>query len=73
MIKRASVQRKKHNAIQVQQSLVVAVPQTAIGWQLQFLIGTTLLVLCQVLMNIGNFTWLVNRPLKMASSDDKHH
>lgn len=67
------VQQAKNNVIQAHESLMVAMPQTSLGWQLQFLIGITLLLLGLVLVKVGNFTWLANRRLKMVSRREKNN
>lgn len=67
------VQKAKNNVIQAHESLMVAMPQTSLGWQLQFLIGITLLLLGLVLVKVGNFTWLANRRLKMVSRREKNN
>jgi Ca-activated chloride channel family protein len=43
-----SVQKPQSNSIQAHESLMIAMPQTAIGWQLQLLIGLTLLLLAKI-------------------------
>jgi len=48
------------NTIQAHESLMVAMPQTSIGWLLQFLIGIALLLMTQ----ISQFSHLSNRYLK---------
>jgi len=40
--------KSKSNVIQSHESLMVAMPQTAIGWQLQLLIGLALLLLAKI-------------------------
>ncbi len=45
---RAKAARAKSSAIQASQSLMVAMPQTAIGWQLQLILGISLLLLAKV-------------------------
>lgn len=67
------VQKAKNNVIQAHESLMVAMPQTSLGWQLQFLIGITLLLLGLVLVKVGNFTWLANRRLKMVNRREKNN
>ena len=59
----------KNNAIQSHESLLVAAPQTAIGWQLQFLIGLLLLLL----VKICDFYWLFNRDIKKVICRERHH
>jgi len=66
-------QKAKNNVIQAHESLMVAMPQTSLGWQLQFLIGITLLLLGLVLVKVGNFTWLANRRLKIVSRREKNN
>ncbi|NQY87891.1 MAG: marine proteobacterial sortase target protein [Colwellia sp.] len=65
---KSASQKHKSNFIQTHQSLLVAMPQTAIGWQLQFLIGLALLVLALVFAKTSDFTGLVNRRLKRLSA-----
>ncbi len=47
--KRADNAKAKNSAMQTHQSLLVAMPQTSIGWQLQFIIGIALLLLVKVI------------------------
>jgi len=51
------------NLLQSQQNLMVAMPKTAIGWQLQFFIGIALLLL----LKINNFSWLMQVKTKANS------
>ena len=44
----SGAQKSKNNAIQAHESLMVAMPKTAIGWQLQLLIGLALLLLAKI-------------------------
>jgi Ca-activated chloride channel family protein len=46
------------------ESLMVAMPQTSMGWQLQFLIGIALLLLGLTLVKVSDSTSLAKRPLK---------
>jgi len=48
------VNRAKSQIYQAHESLMVAMPQTSIGWQLQFLLGLSILIL----VRISDVTWL---------------
>ncbi|PHR85059.1 MAG: marine proteobacterial sortase target protein [Colwellia sp.] len=62
----------KNNTMQAHKSLLVAMPQTSLDWQLQFLAGIALMLLSLVLMKVSDLTclhntWLANRYLKRVS------
>jgi Ca-activated chloride channel family protein len=67
------LKKAQQKAIQAHESLMVAMPQTAIGWQLQFIIGLTLLFLGLVFIKICDITWLANSSSKQVSSCEKLH
>jgi Ca-activated chloride channel family protein len=46
--RKSAVSKDNGKIIQAHESLLVAMPQTAIGWQLQFLIGLALLLLVKI-------------------------
>jgi len=74
--KLSPIQKAKHhiaNLSQAQESLMVAMPQTAIGWQLEFFIGLTFLLLAGVWVKFNDLTWLANRSLTRVSIREKHH
>lgn len=52
---------KNNKAIQAHESLMVAMPQTALGWQLQFLVGIALLLFA----NLSRIAELGNKRLKL--------
>ena len=64
-----AVRKPQSSAIQAHESLMVAMPQTALSWQLQLLIGIALLLLAKV----GDFAQLANSGLKKMSRHEKHH
>ena len=64
-----AVRNPQSSAIQAHESLMVAMPQTALSWQLQLLIGIALLLLAKV----GDFAQLANSGLKKMSRHEKHH
>ena len=66
-------QKAKGNVLQAHESLMVAMPQTSLGWQLQLMIGITLLLLGLAVAKISDFTCLLNTSLKMVSRREKHH
>lgn len=73
---KARIQKAQHKAIQAHESLMVAMPQTAIGWQLQFMIGIALLLLWLVLSKVKFFTLpntKTNKRLEMVSHCEKPH
>lgn len=72
LVRQLRAQNNKRKVIQAPESLMVAMPQTSIGWQLQFLIGITLLFSSLVLIKISDITWLVKHKCKMMSRREKH-
>jgi len=60
-------QKDQNKVIQAHESLMVAMPKTAIGWQLQFIVGLSLILLGLVFVKLSEFTWLVKSSLKMVS------
>ena len=79
----SSVKKSKNNAIPAHESLLVAMPQTALDWQLQFLVGIALMLLSLVLMKVSNLawlnnimlanTWMANTCFKLVSRNEKPH
>ena len=63
----------KVNATQAHETLLVSMPQTSIGWQLQFLIGLILLLLSLVLMKINRVYSIVNKRFKMVFYCENQH
>jgi Ca-activated chloride channel family protein len=63
------VRKAKTKIFQAHESLMVAMPQTAIGWQLQFLFGISLLILARMV----NFTWFVDMHFKRVNQREKDH
>jgi Ca-activated chloride channel family protein len=66
-------QKDKSKFVQSHESLLVAIPQTSIGWQLQFMIGIILVLLSLCLVRMANFIGLVNIKLNRVSCDEKPH
>ncbi len=64
---KSRIQKDQSKVIQAHESLMVAMPKTAIGWQLQFMIGLAIILLGLVFVKLSEFTWLVNSYLKMVS------
>ena len=62
----SSVKKSKNNAVKAHESLLVAMPQTALDWQLQFLLGIALMLLSLVSMKIRNLAWFTSARLKSA-------
>ena len=58
------VNQAKSKVYQAHESLMVAMPQTSIGWKLQFLLGLSILIL----VRMSDFIWLVNFRLKSRKS-----
>jgi len=63
-LKKLSTSKLKSKVIQAHESLMVAMPQTSIGWQLQLLIGIGLLLLRLILMKVSDLTRLLNKTTK---------
>ena len=70
---KASSLMAKVNATQAHETLLVSMPQTSIGWQLQFLIGLILLLLSLVLMKINRVYSIVNKRFKMVFYCENQH
>jgi len=70
---KSTLQKAKHRIVQAHENLMVALPQTALGWQLQLMIGITLLLLSLMIKGAINFTWLANRRNKKAGRREKPH
>jgi Ca-activated chloride channel family protein len=66
-------QKDKSKFVQSHESLLVAIPQTSIGWQLQFMIGAILVLLSLCLVKMANFIRLVNIQLNRISCNEKSH
>jgi Ca-activated chloride channel family protein len=71
--KKSSANKAKSRAIQAHESLLVAMPQTSLGWQLQFLVGLALMLLSLVLVQVNNFSWLANSILNKVFRREKPH
>lgn len=74
----SSAKKFQNSAAKAHESLLVAMPQTALNWQLQFLLGIGLMLLSLVLMKIRNLAWLknawlANKPVKFVSGNEKPH
>lgn len=74
----SSVKKSKNSAVKAHESLLVAMPQTSLDWQLQFLVGIALMLLSLVLMKIRNLAWLnnallANKRFKLVSRNEKPH
>ena len=62
----SSVKKSQNNAVKAHESLLVAMPKTALDWQLQFLLGIALMLLSLVSMKIRNLAWFTSARLKSA-------
>lgn len=71
--KRSLAKKAKSNAKQAHEILLVAMPQTALGWQLQFMIGMALLLLGLAFVRISDLACLVNSRFSMISRHEKSH
>jgi Ca-activated chloride channel family protein len=58
------VNKAKSQIYQAHESLMVAMPQTSIGWKLQFLLGLSILIL----VRMSDFIWLANIRFKKGKS-----
>jgi Ca-activated chloride channel family protein len=58
------VNKAKSQVYQSHESLMVAMPQTSIGWKLQFLLGLSILIL----VRMSDFIWLANIRFKKGKS-----
>ncbi|MBA6237578.1 marine proteobacterial sortase target protein [Colwellia sp. MB02u-11] len=65
----SAIEKAKYSVIQAHESLRVAMPQTAIGWQLQFMLGLSILLL----VILYDFTWLASKRFKWRFRRAKHH
>lgn len=73
---KARAKKAQRKAIQAHESLMVAIPQTAIGWQLQFFIGISLLLLGLIYVKVKDFilpNTKSNNALKVMSGYEKPH
>lgn len=61
--------KSKNKIVQAHESLMVAMPQTSLGWQLQLLVGIALILIAK----ISDYFSFVGQYLRIASRDDKHH
>ena len=62
----SSVKKSQNNAVKAHESLLVAMPQTSLDWQLQLLLGIALMLLSLVVMKASNFAWFTSALLKSA-------
>lgn len=69
--KKLGTKKAKRNVIQAHESLLVAMPQTSLDWQLQLMAGIALLLLGLTLMKICDYTWLAKRCFNMVSRNEK--
>jgi len=74
----SSVEKSQNSVAKAHESLLVAMPQTSLNWQFQFLLGIGLMLLNLVLMKIRNLAWLknawlANKPFKLMSRSEKPH
>ncbi|MDX2369581.1 MAG: hypothetical protein QNK36_14465, partial [Colwellia sp.] len=72
-VKKLGAKKAKSNTMQAHESLLVVMPQTSLGWQLQLMIGIALLLLGLTLMKISDYTWLAKRCFNMVSRREKPH
>jgi Ca-activated chloride channel family protein len=72
-IKKLMAQQKTRKIIDAHESLLVAVPQTSIGWQLQFIIGMILILLGLLFMKITDVMTLANKQLIKVIGNEKHN
>ena len=74
----SSVKKSQNSAVKAHESLLVAMPQTALDWQLQLLIGIALILLSLVSLKNRNLAWftnarLTNKAFKLVSGNEKPH
>ena len=74
----SSVKESQNSAVKAHESLLVAMPQTALDWQLQLLIGIALILLSLVSLKNRNLAWftnarLTNKAFKLVSGNEKPH
>jgi Ca-activated chloride channel family protein len=74
----SSVKKSQNSAVKAHDSLLVAMPQTALDWQLQLLIGIALILLSLVSLKNRNLAWftnarLTNKAFKLVSGNEKPH
>ncbi len=74
----SSAKKFQNNAVKAHESLLVAMPQTALDWQLQFLLGIALMLLSLVSLKNRNLAWftnarLTNKAFKLVSGNEKPH
>ncbi len=62
----SSVKKSQNSAVKAHESLLVAMPQTSLDWQLQFLLGIALMLVSLVLMKIRNLAWFTSARLTNA-------
>ncbi len=74
----SSAKKFQNNAVKAHESLLVAMPQTALDWQLQFLLGIALMLVSLVSLKNRNLAWftnarLTNKAFKLLSGNEKPH
>ena len=74
----SSGKKSQNSAVKAHESLLVAMPQTALDWQLQFLIGIALILLSLVSLKNRKLAWftnarLTNKAFKLVSGNEKPH
>lgn len=79
----SSVKKPQNNAVKAHESLLVAMPQTSLDWQLQFLVGIALMLVSLVSLKNRNLAWftntllanaqLTNKAFKLVSGNEKPH
>jgi len=72
-MKKLIAQKNTSKIIDAHKSLLVAMPQTSIGWQLQFIIGMILILLGLLFMKITDVITLANKQLIRVNGNAKHN
>ena len=62
-------QKSKSKTVQAHESLLVAMPQTSLGWQLQLFVGIALIIFAR----ISDYFSFASKYLKIASRNEKHY
>jgi len=70
-MKKLLARKAKSNVIQAHESLLVALPQTSLGWHSQFMIGFVLLLLGLVFVRVSDVTFLISNSFIKASRHEE--
>lgn len=73
VMKKSLASKTKSNVIQAHESLLVALPQTSLGWQPQFMIGFVLLLLGLLFVKVSDAIFLISNRFHKISNHEENN